>query len=933
MRLAFFVSLLVCLVGRAQGQVNWSLAVAPTAAAFTDSHIVANATDASGNVFVAGNFTGTITFGSVTLTSVGSQDMFVAKWSPTAAGFVWAQRAGGPQNDVAAGLAVAGSTVYLTGNFSGAATFGAVTLASAGGQDIFVAKLTDAGASGSFTWAQRAGGIGSESVNTVAVSGSSVYLAGQIGDYAATFGPISVISAGLADMFVAKLTDTGSTSSFAWVQRVGGPYNEGASALAVSGSNVYVAGGFNLGASAGGSVLFGSIPLTSLTPYGASFVAKLADAGTSSSFVWAQKAAGLETFSAGVAVSGSSVYFTGTFNSTVQLGSLSLASTGDYDTFVAKLTDAGTSSSYIWAQRAGGTYTTQPGSIAAVGTNVYLVGSFSGTATFGSTLLANVNTTQPGTYPRYADMYAAKLIDAGASGTFAWAKAAGGQLNDGAMAVAVGGPNVYVSGFVTPSASFGARTIASPAGYAVAFLAAIFDALPPTLTSFTPSSGPTNTTSVTLTGTNLTGAAYVTFNGTPAAGYFTNPAGTQLTVTVPDGATTGLIAVTTPAGTATSATPFTVTGQGPLITGFSLPFAKTGQSIVISGANLAGAIAVTFSGVSQPVFTVNAAGSQLTAQVPYNTSQTFPTLPTGPVRVTTNIGTATSPSSLRLLALTGAATAGYPGGLMASTATLTGSGFTGGSVQFVLNYPNPVSYPAMATVQNDSLLTVIVPDVSGTTAMAPNGSWVVSNTPGTVDANYELLSPVVSSIAPANAPAGSTVTVTGFNFQRADPRPPYNGQVTAITGFLFTTGTSSVNGSGFQLLGSTGSFAQQRALVTVPPGLSGPAYVQATGGTLMGGGVIQGLPFSIGLASATSNGSGTSSFLGMYPNPASTWVTVRTEAAPASQKVRVLDRLGRCVREQVLPAYSTELELSLAQLTAGVYAVHCGNRAVRLVVQ
>ena len=212
MRLAFFVSLLVCLVGRAQGQVNWSLAVAPTAAAFTDSHIVANATDASGNVFVAGNFTGTITFGSVTLTSVGSQDMFVAKWSPTAAGFVWAQRAGGPQNDVAAGLAVAGSTVYLTGNFSGAATFGTVTLASAGGQDIFVAKLTDAGASGSFTWAQRAGGIGSESVNTVAVSGSSVYLAGQIGDYAATFGPISVISAGLADMFVAKLTDTGSTS-------------------------------------------------------------------------------------------------------------------------------------------------------------------------------------------------------------------------------------------------------------------------------------------------------------------------------------------------------------------------------------------------------------------------------------------------------------------------------------------------------------------------------------------------------------------------------------------------------------------------------------------------------------------------------------------------------------------------------------------------
>ncbi|MBC7542279.1 MAG: serine/threonine-protein phosphatase, partial [Candidatus Sericytochromatia bacterium] len=53
-----------------------------------------------------------------------------------------------------------------------------------------------------------------------------------------------------------------------------------------------------------------------------------------------------------------------------------------------------------------------------------------------------------------------------------------------------------------------------------------------------------------------------------------------------------------------------------------------------------------------------------------------------------------------------------------------------------------------------------------------------------------------------------------------------NGQLTAITGFAFTAGAQTLNGTGFQLLGPTGNFAQQRARVTVPAGLSGAAHVQ-----------------------------------------------------------------------------------------------------------
>src|SRR2546430_1117395 len=58
---------------------------------------------------------------------------------------------------------------------------------------------------------------------------------------------------------------------------------------------------------------------------------------------------------------------------------------------------------------------------------------------------------------------------------------------------------------------------------------------PPTITSFTPSSGPVGT-SVTISGTNFTGATAVLFNGTSAS--LTGGPATTLTATPPAGATT-----------------------------------------------------------------------------------------------------------------------------------------------------------------------------------------------------------------------------------------------------------------------------------------------------------------------------------------------------------------------------------------------------------
>ncbi len=79
----------------------------------------------------------------------------------------------------------------------------------------------------------------------------------------------------------------------------------------------------------------------------------------------------------------------------------------------------------------------------------------------------------------------------------------------------------------------------------------------PSITGFSPSSGPAGT-SVAISGNSLTGTTKVAFGGV-AATSFQVIKDTEVDALVPAGAVTGPIAVTTPGGTATSATNFTVT--------------------------------------------------------------------------------------------------------------------------------------------------------------------------------------------------------------------------------------------------------------------------------------------------------------------------------------------------------------------------------------
>ena len=132
----------------------------------------------------------------------------------------------------------------------------------------------------------------------------------------------------------------------------------------------------------------------------------------------------------------------------------------------------------------------------------------------------------------------------------------------------------------------------------------------PTVTAVSPSAGPvTGGTSVTITGTNLTGQTAVDFGST--AGAVTADTGTSITVTAPAGsAGTVDVTVTTPVGTSatSSADHFTYEGV-PTVTGVSPNAGPLGGTtgVTITGTNLTGATSVDF-GATAATVTADTAG-------------------------------------------------------------------------------------------------------------------------------------------------------------------------------------------------------------------------------------------------------------------------------------------------------------------------------------
>ena len=266
--------------------------------------------------------------------------------------------------------------------------------------------------------------------------------------------------------------------------------------------------------------------------------------------------------------------------------------------------------------------------------------------------------------------------------------------------------------------------------------------VPPTITSFSPTSGRAGTT-VIIYGTTFLNALSVTINGVAAT--FTINSSTKITATVPSGATSGKIAVTTPGGTATSATNFMVL---PTITSFTPTAGPINVKVTINGTGFAGVSSVKFNG--QAASFNRLSSTQLTANVSSGTT-------TGKITVTTPAGTATSATNFVVL-FPPTVTGFTPGsGVPGTSVVITGTNFdTATAVAF------KTASTTAFTINSPTQITVNVPSAAKT------GKITVTNADGAASSVASfLVPPTITSFSPTSGRAGTQVIINGNTFLNA----------------------------------------------------------------------------------------------------------------------------------------------------------------------
>lgn len=302
------------------------------------------AIDSQDNIIVTGGFVGTVDFGGAPLTSVASVgsgycDMFVAKYTSSGV-LVWVKQFG--PGDTGSAVAVdGGGNVYLATQLSGSISFGSIILnCTPGGFDFVLAKLS--GVNGSVTWAKVWGGAGYNSLTalTIDLSGD-VVVTGTF--YGTTDLGTSLTSAGFtSEIFLAKYS--GVDGGFRWARRIGGPNSDVSAGIACDPNtgNVILTGRYIGNADFGGPITdflgnvnnIGGIFLAAYDQSGNYRWAKTPNVATS----------GYLDFDRGnaVTVDGTGdIYYTGLIGSAAYFGGDQML-VGSADYFVASVTSAGT---------------------------------------------------------------------------------------------------------------------------------------------------------------------------------------------------------------------------------------------------------------------------------------------------------------------------------------------------------------------------------------------------------------------------------------------------------------------------------------------------------------------------------------------------------------------------------------------------------------
>ena len=346
------------------------------------------AIDGSGNVLIAGDFSGTVDFdpgaGTANLTSSGEGDIFIAKFD-TYGNFIWAKSMGGSSADSGIFLAVdrLGNSA-ITGIFSGSVDFDpgleTTTLTSAGNWDIYVSKFDS---NGNFLWSKRRGGTGNDIGDGIGFDSDGNLYSSGIFSGAVDFDPgletSTLTSSGSNDVFISKFDTSGN---YLWAKKFGGSSSDGSTPISVDSSgNIYLSGDFS------GTVDFDPTDgVLNLTAAGTkdNFISKVDSSGN---YLWTKRigSSGAEATGARTAIDSSgNVFYTGDFTGTVDfdpgVDTSTLTSSGLNDIFISKIDSSG---NFLWTKAMGSSGADRGQAIAVDKSgNVYATGYFNGTADF-----------------------------------------------------------------------------------------------------------------------------------------------------------------------------------------------------------------------------------------------------------------------------------------------------------------------------------------------------------------------------------------------------------------------------------------------------------------------------------------------------------------------------------------------------------------------
>jgi hypothetical protein len=413
-----------------------------TAGGISDDYASDVAVDATGAVYITGAFSSTINFGSVTKTSTGQQDIFLAKYSGDGT-LLWAVSYGGFGNEGGNALTINSSgNIVVTGYFEGNVTFGTIPVSSLGGFDIFV--FTCGNLDGVISSVLTVGGTQNEAVKDVAIDGAgSIFIAGSFSG-TTNFGSIPKTSNNsTTDAYVAKFNSAGVAQ---WVATGGGTSSDLAEKIAIDNTGSAIITGRYFG-----TTTFGAFSQTALG-IDDIFVAKYNSSGV---IQWLQSAGGYnsDTVYDIITDTAGGIYLTGSYAGTAIFGSLFKSSQGSsIDIYLAKYDSGGTPQ---WLQSAGSISNDEARGIALDASgSVYVSGYF-----FGGTLFGNNNLSSAGN----EDVFIAKYNPT--TSTWEWVISAGGTATDYPLALARSPAGIlYVTGFFNNTVNIGSVSKTSAGG-------------------------------------------------------------------------------------------------------------------------------------------------------------------------------------------------------------------------------------------------------------------------------------------------------------------------------------------------------------------------------------------------------------------------------------------------------------------------------------